>query len=676
VFSRRFPVILLLLPVYLYGSALPNQQVGVVTTDNGTPIPYATVIHSSGNSWVLTDENGFFRSVLPVSPGDSLTITRYGYQTVVIAARPAQTLRIVLRPDPIQLPGITVGTETADSFKEGIMPFPVTGEPSRIVIYQQIPGLTLRNYGGSAGIATIGLDGGPATHTQIRFDDIDLTSAQNGETDLSQLPIPFLKTASVSRAPGVFDGSGAIDGVVQIHPWSNQTNLSLTGGSYGYRSVTGNLRWSRQKNNLDLMIGKQTDRGDYPVVWKQNTVKRRNNRFDQDFWSFRYQNLFSGRSFLKIVVVDSRQKRGVAGLVWSPTSDARRDDHLRISALTIGRLLKEGYVKLQVNRRDSREHFVFPQIAVNSHHVVSTEAINMVYHRQDNRRFGLLTRLEWKRDRITSTDAGKHRRISRSLALRLRYQPLTNMALTPTVRWDDSKNLYRKITYDVKTGFNAVRRLDLSYSFGTAFRYPTFNDLFWEPGGNPDLRAETSRHQIMEIKLDVSPAFSLTGTVRRIVSRNLIQWVPRGDLWQPENVARSERLSYSLQGNLQWPDLPLRIQGHLTKLRTEDRKIRKPLRYAPEYLGALNIVLPFPQTDIGLQVHYTGKRIAMYSWPADVLLPGFTFLSTYFELRKKYFKIHFAIENLLDNHYMTIYGYPEPGRSYRLTLTIQQPEKP
>ncbi len=674
-FSRCFRGIPLLLAC-LYGGVLPSRQTGIVTTDNGTPIPYATVIHKSGNSWVLTDENGFFQSVLPVSPGDSLTITRYGYQTVVIATQPAQTLRIVLRPDPIRLPDITVETETSALLGDRAMPFPTTGEPSRIVIYQQIPGLILRNYGGSAGVATVGLDGGPATHTQIRFDGIDLTSAQNGETDLSQLPISFLKTASVSRTPGVYNGSGAIDGVVQIHPWSNQTNFSITGGSYGYRSVTGNLRWSGRKSNLDIMIGKQTDRGDYPVIWKQQTLKRRNNNFDQDFWSFRYQNLFTNRSFLKIIALDSRQERGVAGLVWSPTSDARRNDRLQISALTVGRLLRRGYLKLQVNRRNSREHFIYPGIAVNSRHIVNTETINMIYHWRDDRRFNLLSRLEWKQDRLNSTNAGKRRRISRSLAIRLRYTPLTSVAFTPTLRWDDSRNLYQKLTYDFKTEFTVVRQLGLSYSFGTAFRYPTFNDLFWQPGGNPDLKAETAQHQVLELKLKISPTFSLSGAVRHISSRNLIQWVPHGDLWQPENVARSEKLSYSIRGNLQLPGLPLEVRGHFTKLRTEDRKTRKPLRYAPEYLSALSIAFPLSRSDIGVQIHHTGARVAMYSWPGDVILPGFTFLSTYLELRRKYFTINFTVENLFNNHYMTIYGYPEPGRNYRLTLTLQQPEKP
>ena len=49
--------------------------------------------------------------------------------------------------------------------------------------------------------------------------------------------------------------------------------------------------------------------------------------------------------------------------------------------------------------------------------------------------------------------------------------------------------------------YNNLKGSEIEYHYGTGFRYPTFNDLYWQPGGNPDLEPEKSWYQTIKYKL-------------------------------------------------------------------------------------------------------------------------------------------------------------------------------
>ena len=70
-------------------------------------------------------------------------------------------------------------------------------------------------------------------------------------------------------------------------------------------------------------------------------------------------------------------------------------------------------------------------------------------------------------------------------------------------------------SYDFTKAIKAKAKISRNY------RIPTLNDRFWNPGGNPDLQAESgwSQEATLEYKreLDKNPfSFSLTGYSRRI----------------------------------------------------------------------------------------------------------------------------------------------------------------
>ena len=58
---------------------------------------------------------------------------------------------------------------------------------------QRIPGSFIKSYGGMSGIVNLSMDGGQPIHTKIILDGIDLTNPQNGQTDLSNIPVEIMQ---------------------------------------------------------------------------------------------------------------------------------------------------------------------------------------------------------------------------------------------------------------------------------------------------------------------------------------------------------------------------------------------------------------------------------------------------------------------------------------------------
>jgi outer membrane cobalamin receptor len=81
----------------------------------------------------------------------------------------------------------------------------------------------------------------------------------------------------------------------------------------------------------------------------------------------------------------------------------------------------------------------------------------------------------------------------------------------------------------------------IKFSYGHAFRAPTFNDLYWPQGGNKNLKAEKGEsYEISLCMNDTQNSFDLTLFSRQV--KDLITWAPLGEnnLWQPFNLDKYE----------------------------------------------------------------------------------------------------------------------------------------
>lgn len=657
---------------------------GQVFSTNGNPLAYAVIVDGTGHNWVVADENGQFNyHFVPTLRGDTLTVSRYGYQErkLIITDRPFYI--IALMPVPIQQEDVTVHGENQNFFGQIINTYRANiNNDNPQNIFQQIPGITIRSYGGKAGIMTLSTNGSPAVNTKILLDDIDLTSVQNGETDLSQIPEIFVGQITVANSPGIFYGSGAVDGVLRISPQNQQTYLSVSSGSFGFGSFSGNISKNWNKWLANLSAGYLKDDGNFKYSIEDSSVTRTNNDFERKYIAFRAAVRLSEKSNLNALLLESQQKRGVAGSTVWPSPEARRDDNLQLAAVTYNQLHASGYSKVQLSYRRSLENYNDPNPwwPIESEHDVLGTTLKIQHHRNIWNNITGTFLYEGKLEKLESTDAGDRQRKTNSIASVITIPVWNNFNIIPALRFDRIGSEKLHPIGDVKLSYNPFNGIDVEYNYGTGFRNPTFNDLYWPQSGNPDLKPEDSRYQSLKFKLSSinNPWGNIYFNITDRHTNNLIQWAPISEgsfIWQPQNIASSRRTNFTVGNQFNLDNLPLQIALHATYQKTKDIELDKPLLYAPEFIGYAGINYAIDALNIAISAHYTGKRIASYpnfSNPDDTLLPAYIQTNAAIQYQLPIFGNQFSlminVNNILDKQFESISGYPEPCRNIRLGL--------
>lgn len=653
---------------------------GQVFSANGNPLAYAVIVDNTGQNWVIADENGQFNYHFSTGIGDTLSVSRYGYQADNLIVSNKSFYTVMLRPQPIQQEDVTVSGEKQNFHGQIINTYRKNiGNDNPQNVYQQIPGITIRSYGGKAGITTISTNGSPAVNTKILLDDIDLTNVQNGGTDLSQIPETFISQITVANSPGIFYGSGAVDGVLRISPQNQQSYFSASLGSFGFGSFSGNINKNWSKWSANLSAGYLKDDGDFKYSIEDSSITRSNNDFERKFVALRATGRLSEKSNLSAMLLESQQKRGVAGSLDWASPEARRDDNLQLGALTYNQLHTNGYSKVQLSYRRSLENYNDPNPwwPIKSEHDVRGTALKIQHHRNILNDITGTFLYEGKLEKLESTDVGDRQRKTNSIASIITIPIWDNFNIIPALRLDRAGSNRLQPTVDLRLTYLNLRGIEIEYHYGTGFRYPTFNDLYWQPGGNPDLDPEKSRYQIIKYKLYLNDNYlnNIYFNIGDRYTNDLIQWVPIDEsfyIWQPQNIASSRRTNFTIGSQINLENLPLQIALHATYQKTKDIDLDKPLLYAPEFIGYAGVVYSSSVIQISLNAHYTGERISSYGFPDDVLLPSYIQTNAAFQYQLpilgNQLSVSLAVNNILDKQFETISGYPEPGRTIRLGL--------
>lgn len=103
---------------------------------------------------------------------------------------------------------------------------------------------------------------------------------------------------------------------------------------------------------------------------------------------------------------------------------------------------------------------------------------------------------------------------------------------------------------------------------------------------------------------------------------------------------------------------------------------REPLRYSPEKIGTIFLEKSLNNFSISTSSHFTGEMISAYSYPKNSTIPSNSITSIHasntIPLQKLDLIASFSIINVFNQDYESSRGYPEPGRSFELTITINQ----
>ncbi|MEE0915362.1 MAG: TonB-dependent receptor [Alistipes sp.] len=226
------------------------------------------------------------------------------------------------------------------------------------------------------------------------------------------------------------------------------------------------------------------------------------------------------------------------------------------------------------------------------------------------------------------------------------------------------------------------------------FRFPTLNDLYFLPGGNPDLKKESGWTYDAGVSFAVGQdgLYSLSGSANWFESfvKDWIIWLPTTKgFFSPDNIKDVHAYGVELKGSMvvnfakEWQ---LGLDGTFSwtpsinrgeKRTPADQSVGKQLPYVPEYSAAVTGRLSWRRWSFLYKWNYYSERFTMSS--NDISLSGK--LPKYFmsnislekilEFNCAELSLKGTINNLFNEEYVSVLSRPMPGINFEIFIGIR-----
>lgn len=556
---------------------------------------------------------------------------------------------------------------------------------------RQIPSLWVDEQGGPGGITSIALRGAEANHTLVLLDGVQLndpTNTRGGAFDLNSINIESIERIEIIRgAQSAVYGSDALAGVIHIitkTPGAASTTLNASIGSDDYAS-TG-LNTAGKMNNLGYAFSLQTKDAGEPVPgstakntefasrlnWQQgnHTVNFNYRYFDGERTSFPEQS--GGPEFaLSRDLDESDYKDQSAAVSW--TTQANNLWQSKVSASWYQR--DEDSTTPGILPYDP----VPPNGAVIDFNRTTFSWINTLGNQQ---KLWANVGIETKKEDGTSdgylfspdvypVKFALDRQID-STFINLNGYATDALLIQASIRRDDAEGFSANNSSHIGVRFAFDENWTLFANLGEGFKLPSFFAIGHPLVGNDLLVPETVRTK------DVGAEYQQSNYSARISYfthdyRNLIDF----DAVDFKNVNRPPVNTSGLETEVNWQiqqKLSWRLHGSYTDIDMPSSDIhllgRPQLAYGSSLHYSLNEQWQFNLNYLRVDDRFAVTR---YSGADDEqILAAYNRFDASIQWQiNTLTQLGLSLENLADENYYTDIGFPAPGTSAKMNLTLR-----
>ncbi len=553
-------------------------------------------------------------------------------------------------------------------------------------------GTGLRNYG-PGNLSTMSLRGTAAAHTAVLWNGFNLQSMMNGQYDLNLISLANTDEIRLSQGASVAQaGSGAVGGIIHLRSlpqWGTgwQLRQGLWMGSFGQERSTGQLSYgtaslysrsswqiNRSENNFPF---ENRSLAGAPGQMQQN-ARQQFEQLSQDL----HVKSKSWGTFSLWLHRQVAQRQIPVPMTLSPSDTRQGDEHNRLAfAWEHNRAnwnFKSGMASIQetIRFRDSR-------IDINESHQVRSSMVYGLLQYRPSGKWNTGLRMEGSHFRGTSPQYGTLRVQNRLAAVPEFNLQLRHMMLKIVTRIEQVDERFLPLIPTLLLEFRVPKNIQTGLMVGNVYRLPTFNDLYWSPGGNSQLREEWG--QQIDFFAKGSHRFrrwqfeSQVNAYHMVINR-WIAWIPGPFFWYAENVNQVQTRGLQAELKLRYTSRQFRLnwqsQGQMGESifsSDQDPDRGKQLPYVPQYSLAQSMTLQYGQQFITLEQGTAGWRFVDRQNRQFLSSYSLIHLSIGCQTGWEAFQLQMraGIQNLLDERYEMLEYRPMPGRSFFFGLIFQ-----
>ncbi len=646
---------------------LPVLNVGVTSP--------AGDFHSDSTHWIILPRENVLPLIVSAPNYESLYLDSIPDSKPIILSPIIYPAKKVIIREPATVKHLITPVKTF-LISENILN---TAGSTRQLI-EKFPGVMIRSYGGKAGVSTLSVHGGQSHRFVVQFDGVSINNEQNGGADISTIPsflisqMEYLPQGHSSRF-----GPSAMTGILQITPSTRGTKFQLSTGNFGQSSAGVLSRFSPGESTVSLGLGysqynaefNYLEKGNYSEVpyQKGKTFPGLKNQLQQQFIYSQIQHPISSHITTSLSLYHVGSRRNLSTNVFAaPILKQDMSDTLTVFSFRFQ------MPKLQLNFSGKINQINY----LNDHHRIFTQFAEIIYPIEGGDIRYTLNRLTNRSTRTLDTNTTRQS-VSANYAIKKHPFQFSSSVRTEFERQQPNIGSFDIV---VKTE-NKIRSHALTYSRN--YKKPNFNDLFWEPFGNPNLKTEYSSNFYYQY-FTMKQWGQLRMGSHYIHFQDLINWrsmTGSNAYWIPENISSAVSYGFDLWSKMEFSN-HLLLTSVYSFSQTENYNISlkedhqgKSILYTPTHTASMELRKKFSKGECSASLTFTGERLYRYNWPKDNTLPShllanLQYLHQIFTLDNWEGNAILSIENLFHNQYQNIYGFPDPGRSITCTITLNE----
>ncbi|GAB4336312.1 MAG: TonB-dependent receptor plug domain-containing protein [Flammeovirgaceae bacterium] len=597
-------------------------------------------------------------------------------------------------------------------------------------------------YYGRGGLATASFRGTSASHTKLVWNGMDITSPMLGQADFSLIPIALSEEINIaSGAASLTNTSGGLGGAILMNNnprLQKHREISYLQGvaSFGTHTESLNFSVSNTKIHSKTNIFHQFSDNDFKYfqrnelgnkIWKkQNNAAYRQYGFTNNLYLQPKKN-----QLISLNIWGQNVERAIPKLSANEGKDdinQQKDESLRMM-VSWEYFFDEKQITLQSGYSyKTLEYYLSKALPFENQYYLSVDSYSTekslfykaTYQTDKKEIGGLHTNIQLQQHKVNNKENvsnlgfEKNRwelvymfdvyfKINKKLIANIisRQELIDWKVISQPVNSIQNKKWINIIEdyilpkmYVLSINYQPILSIDwkIKSSISKNYRFPTLNDLYFQPGGNPNLKPEKGyTTEIGTILNKNKNNFNMITQFTAYYSwiDDWILWRPqtKGN-WTPSNVqfVHARGIEVDIKTKLKKNKLMYFFSGNYAFSKTTAEKnyssnnklvLGKQLPYIPKHSADLSFKIEYQKWYIQYLFQFNSKRYATLQNSINYLstLPNYfmsdVLIGKSLKLYKINFDFQFKVLNILNENYRTVLGRNMPMRNYELWVNIK-----
>jgi iron complex outermembrane receptor protein len=519
--------------------------------------------------------------------------------------------------------------------------------------------------------------GTSASHTAVIWNGININSQLNGQVDFNAISANSYDNITVRSGGGsVLFGSGAIGGTIHLDnlvEFSEQERHDLVAryGSFNTQHISYDYVNSNDKRYFNIGIGYNSSDNDFDYL--DSNLSNDNGEFFNYNFDVNYGYKINEKHQLKFYSSTFFGDRNFSRTLNAPSNDGYEDINSK-------NLLEWNFALSSKEILTSRISYIYEKFKYfdnnqnksNFSEGNTQRKIGQIdYNNNISSKLKLNGILGFESVSANGSSFDANTRNIFSGVLSLNHQLTEKLSYGIQFRQDIQNDFESPFLYSLGIEQKINKNYTLSFNTSKNFRIPTFNDLYWQPGGNINLKPEESSQFEIGNAINFEKfAFQLNGFY--IKSSDLIQWIPTtAGFWSPTNTDETRNIGIELSANYKTTIRNHRIEINTNYSYTDARDLETDKQ-----------LISVPKNRFNGLFNYSNKNWSafyqiLFNYDVDFLvdtIPSFQVSNVGVDYTFSNFKnapkVGVIVNNIYNSNYQNTLNRPMPGINFQITTNI------